>query len=38
MKAVGALRDIVEIEANNRDIPLSFYELDDETFLEMIAK
>ena len=38
MKAVDALRDIVEIEANNRDIPLSFYELDDETFLEMIAK
>lgn len=38
MKAVGALRDIVEIEADNQDIPLSFYELDDETFLEMIAK
>ena len=38
MKAVDALRDIVEIEADNQDIPLSFYELDDETFLEMIAK
>lgn len=38
MKAVNALRDIVELEADNQDIPLSFYDLDDETFLKMIAK
>jgi hypothetical protein len=38
MKAVNALRDIVEIEADNQDIPLSFYDLDDEEFLERIAK
>ena len=38
MKAVDALRDIVEIEADNRDIPLSFYYLSDEEFLGRIAK
>ena len=38
MKAVNALRDIVELEADNQDIPLSFYDLDDEVFLERIAK
>jgi hypothetical protein len=38
MKAVDALRDIVEIEADNRDIPLEFYEMNDKAFLERIAK
>ena len=38
MKAVDALRDIVEIEADNRDIPLEFYEMNDKAFLERVAK
>ena len=38
MKAVDAIRDIVEIEAGNRNIPLSFYDLTDEEFLGRIAK
>ena len=38
MRAVDAIRDIVEIEADNRDIPLSFYEMTDEEFLGRIAK
>jgi len=38
MRAVDAIRDIVEFEAGNRDIPLSFYEMTDEEFLGRIAK
>jgi len=38
MRAVDAIRDIVEFEAGNRNIPLSFYEMTDEEFLRRIAK
>jgi hypothetical protein len=38
MKAVNALREILEIEAGNPNIPLSFYEMTDEEFLRRIAK
>jgi len=38
MKAVGAIREILEIEAGNPNIPLSFYYLSDEEFLGRIAK
>ena len=38
MKAVNALREILEIEAGNPNIPLSFYEMTDEEFLGRIAK
>jgi hypothetical protein len=38
MRAVNAIRDIVEFEADVRAIPLSFYEMTDEEFLGRIAK